>query len=41
LPGTIIFVVSQDGDLTVFYSDESYAYRIRDLDAWSSVSELI
>lgn len=41
LPGVIIFVVSQDGDLTAVYSDDSRAYRVKQLDAWSSVSEVL
>lgn len=41
LPGAIIFVVSQDGDLTAFYSNDSCAYRMTQLDAWASVSELL
>lgn len=41
LPGTIVFVISQDGDLTVFYSNESRAYRMTHLDAWSSISAVV
>ena len=39
LPGAIIFVVSQDGDLSAFYSDDSRSYLVTQLDAWSSVSD--
>jgi hypothetical protein len=41
LPGAIIFVVSQDGDLTAVYSNDSRAYRLTQLAASSSVSELL
>jgi hypothetical protein len=40
-PGAIAFVVSQDGDLTAFFSDERAAYRAAHLHAASSVSEFI
>lgn len=39
LPGAIIFVISQDGDLTAVFSNESCAFRITQLEASSSVSE--
>lgn len=41
LPDSIMFVVSQDGDLTAIHSDHSKAYRVTQLDAWSCVSELV
>lgn len=34
LPGAIAFVISQDGDLRVFYSDGTGVYSFTDLDAW-------
>jgi hypothetical protein len=40
-PGTIAFVVSQDGDLTAFYSDAEQAHRHANLDAWASVSDFL
>lgn len=40
-PGAIVFVVSQDGDLSVFYSDNSHAYRVENIDVWSSASERV
>lgn len=39
--GAIVFVVSQDADLTVFFSDENAAYRANHLHAASSISEFI
>ncbi len=39
LPGAVLFVISQDGDLRVFYSDGSGAYAFTDLDAWVTVAE--
>lgn len=38
--GAIAFVISQDGDLSAFYSDESSAYWLPNLDAWGTVSDL-
>lgn len=39
-PGAIAFVISQDGDLSAFHSDESCAYWLPNLDAWGTVSDL-
>jgi hypothetical protein len=33
-PGSVVFVVSQDGDLRVFYSDDQYIYGFEKLYAW-------
>ena len=38
--GAIAFVISQDGDLSAFYSDDSTAYWLPNLDAWGTVSDL-
>ena len=39
--GAIAFVISQDGDLTAFYSDDERAYRLPHLDAWGTVSDFL
>jgi hypothetical protein len=41
VPGTIAFVISQDGDLSAFFSDASRAYRVQRLDAWGTVSDFL
>jgi len=41
VPGTIVFVVSQDGDLSAFGSNEKRAEYFPHLDAWSSVSDFL
>lgn len=41
VPGAIAFVISQDGDLSAFYSDETAAYRLPHLDAWGTVSDFL
>jgi hypothetical protein len=41
VPGAIAFVISQDGDLSAFYSDETCAYRLPHLDAWGTVSDFL
>lgn len=41
VPGAIAFVISQDGDLSAFYSDDSRAYRLTNLDAWGTVSDFL
>lgn len=35
IPGALAFVVSQDGDLRIFYSDSKYVYFLDALHAWS------
>lgn len=35
IPGALAFVVSQDGDLRIFYSDSQYVYFLDALHAWS------
>ncbi|SIO58833.1 hypothetical protein SAMN05444166_5827 [Singulisphaera sp. GP187] len=41
VPGAIAFVISQDGDLSAFYSDDERAYRLSNLDAWGTVSDFL
>ncbi len=41
IPGAIAFVISQDGDLSAFYSDEKRSYRQANLDAWGTVSDFL
>ena len=41
LPGAIVFVVSQDGNLSAVYNDAGQAFRAKDLAASPSVSELL
>ncbi|MDB5345172.1 MAG: hypothetical protein JWP89_3549 [Schlesneria sp.] len=41
VPGAIAFVISQDGDLSAFYSDNTRAYRLPHLDAWGTVSDFL
>jgi len=41
VPGTIVFVVSQDGDLSAFGSDDRRGEYFPHLDAWSSVSDFL
>lgn len=36
-PGVIAFVISQDGELRVFASDQQAAFRYDDLDAWPAL----
>jgi hypothetical protein len=41
VPGAIAFVISQDGDLTSFYSNQEKAFRLSNLDAWGTVSDFL
>ncbi|WP_010584774.1 putative sensor domain DACNV-containing protein [Schlesneria paludicola] len=41
VPGAIAFVISQDGDLSAFYNDDTRAYRLTNLDAWGTVSDFL
>ncbi len=34
LPNTIVFVISQDGDLRVFFSNDTDVYSFESLSAW-------
>lgn len=39
--GTLAFVVSQDSELRVFYSDDRASYGVESLDAWVRASEIM
>lgn len=41
VPDSIAFVISQDGDLSAFYSNKTQAFRVTELDAWASVADYL